>query len=228
MYHGDAAELPADCADLVVSDPPYMLTSGGNNANWNVAGEGYKNDGEIVQCDITPAEIMEICDHVLKAGDCYIMANNREIFNFEFASRKHFKFHNQLIWHKETATPNRWFMKNCEFILYLFKGKARTINNPGATQLIRCPNPRNKVHPTEKPVSLMRYLIEQSSDHGDVVCDPFAGSGSTGVAAIESGRFFIGAEIDKNHFETAVARLKAAKYNPGFPDLVFSQGGFFD
>lgn len=66
-------------------------------------------------------------------------------------------------------------------------------------------------HSTEKPVSLMRMLIESSSVLGDLVCDPFAGSGSTAVAAIVSGRRFVGCEIDPTYFETAVERIKQAE-----------------
>lgn len=66
-----------------------------------------------------------------------------------------------------------------------------------------------KVHPTQKPVELMKILIENSSNEGDVVCDMFMGSGSTGVACIESNRKFIGCEIDLDFYTIAEDRIKS-------------------
>jgi site-specific DNA-methyltransferase (adenine-specific) len=68
-----------------------------------------------------------------------------------------------------------------------------------------------KRHPTEKPVPLMRQLIESSTVLGDTVLDPFAGSGSTGVAAVLEGRKFIGVELDATYAATAVERIRAAE-----------------
>jgi len=62
-------------------------------------------------------------------------------------------------------------------------------------------------HPTQKPVDLMKRMILGSTNEGDVVLDPFMGSGTTGVACVETGRKFIGFEIDKRYFEIAKKRL---------------------
>ncbi len=66
----------------------------------------------------------------------------------------------------------------------------------------------NQHHPTEKPVGLMQYLVEMHTDHGDVVFDPFMGSGTTGVACILTGRRFIGIERDPKHYATALERIR--------------------
>lgn len=66
----------------------------------------------------------------------------------------------------------------------------------------------NKKHPTEKPSSLIGILVTNSSNTGDVVLDPFMGSGSCGVACLETGRKFIGIEIDKKYFDVAVERIQ--------------------
>lgn len=66
----------------------------------------------------------------------------------------------------------------------------------------------NKKHPTEKPSSLIGILVTNSSNIGDVVLDPFIGSGSCGVACLETGRKFIGIEIDKKYFDVAVERIQ--------------------
>ena len=66
----------------------------------------------------------------------------------------------------------------------------------------------NKKHPTEKPVELLKVLIENSSNEGDIVMDCFMGSGSTGVACIETNRKFLGIEIDKKYYDIAVRRIQ--------------------
>ena len=120
-----------------------------------------------------------------------------------------FGLHNVLIWEKNNCTPNRWYMKNCEYILFLRKGKAKRINNVGSKTVHSFDNIiGNKNHPTEKPVSLMEYYITNSSNVGDTVLDPFMGSGSTGVACLNTNRNFIGMELDKNYFEIARKRIK--------------------
>ena len=65
----------------------------------------------------------------------------------------------------------------------------------------------NKQHPTEKPVDLMKLYVENSSQVGDTVLDPFMGVGSTGVACKELGRNFIGVELDEQYFDIATKRI---------------------
>ena len=81
----------------------------------------------------------------------------------------------------------------------------------GTSNLLQIPNIKNKVHPTQKPVELMKILIENSSNEGDIVVDCFAGSGSTGVACLETGRRFLGCDIYKKLFYIAVERIKAVE-----------------
>lgn len=232
LYHGDALKiLPElkDAADLLVVDPPYKLTSGGtgnadglhtrlghrpskDGGEW---GSGYQNDGEIVPCDIDWPDFMPPMYGALKAGkQAYIMCNNRHLVNCGNAAEDAgFGFHNWLVWDKGTATPNRWYMKNCEFTGFFYKTPARMINDCGAKQLISCPQVDVSGHPTEKPVALMRHYIEQSTDRGDVVLDSFMGSGTTGVAAVHAGRGFIGIEKDEKYFNMAVQRIMDAVDN---------------
>ena len=79
----------------------------------------------------------------------------------------------------------------------------------GTKNILRIPNILgNKKHPTEKPVELLKVLIENSSNEGDIVMDCFMGSGSTGVACIETNRKFLGIEIDKKYYDIAVRRIQ--------------------
>jgi site-specific DNA-methyltransferase (adenine-specific) len=86
-------------------------------------------------------------------------------------------------------------------------------NHPNSASL-------DRQHPTQKPLPLMRTLVEQFTDPGDVVLDPFMGSGTTGVACKELGRSFIGIEMNPDYFAIAKARIEAARYRP---ELVFTR-----
>lgn len=170
-----------------------------------------KNDGKIFDHnDINPEVWIPEIYRVLKDdSQCYIMINTINMENYLRICREAgFKLHNILSWKKSNCTPSRWYMKNCEFTLFLRKGKAKTINNVESKMIHEFPNIiGNKLHPTEKPVDLMKYYIENSSNVGDIVFDPFMGVGSTGVAANELDRDFIGIEIDKEYYDIAKERL---------------------
>lgn len=202
--------------DLIVTDPPYKCISGGKpHLKEQPSGILSKNDGKIfAENDIEPEEWFLEIYRVLKDGShCYVMTN---VLNLEhyltLARQTGFKLHNLLIWEKNNCTPNRWYMKNCEYVLFLRKGKAKRINNVGSKTVHQFSNiTGNKQHPTEKPVDLMEYYISNSSNEGDIVFDPFMGSGSTGVAAKKLNRDFIGIELDKSYFEIAQSRIEKEK-----------------
>jgi site-specific DNA-methyltransferase (adenine-specific) len=218
LYLGDCREvLPGlGAVDLVVTDVPYLLESGGNTTGemgGKFAVGTYDNSGSIIPADITFDEFMPLIARTIDQGHGYFMVNNRYLARIENAAlAAGFRFHNWLVWDKSTGTPNRWYMKNCEFTLLVFRGHAQPINDCGARQLIRCPNVIGGVHETQKPVALMAHYIGNSSAPGQRVLDPFMGSGSTGVAAVELGREFIGIERDERYFEIACKRIEAAHH----------------
>ena len=71
-----------------------------------------------------------------------------------------------------------------------------------------------KVHPTQKPIEVMKWCIEQRTNPGDTILDPFMGSGTTGVACVQTGRRFMGIEIDPGYFDIAVSRIQDAQRQP--------------
>lgn len=150
---------------------------------------------------------------VLKNGThCYIMINSRNLKELqEEAEKVGFQFQNLLVWRKNSATPNKYYMQQLEFILMLRKGAARNVNDMGMTNCLSVPNIIGKgaknEHPTAKPIALMQVMIEQSTNKGDIVLDPFAGGGSTLVAAKRAERQYIGFEIDKQYFDIAEKKL---------------------
>ena len=217
FYNLDAmhlmASLPSESIDCIVTDPPYRVIGGGKNSP---LGYGYRNsvlsenNGKIFQHNDTPASAyLPEFYRLLKSGShCYVMTNVlnlRDMLNI--AAECGFQLHNLLIWQKNTGTANRWYMKFAEYTLFLRKGPARTINNPGSSNVFAANNPRNKAHPTEKPVELMEHYITNSTQPGEIVFDPFAGSGATLIAAQQSGRQWIGCEIDPIYYYPTYCRL---------------------
>lgn len=225
-------------AKLAMSDPPYRITSGGNTTGEMggcFAKDAYDNSGELFDM-VEWADMASLIYGVLDDNaDAVIMASDRE----EAAARMAFldagfSFHRLLVWDKITATPNRWYMPNCEFGLYLYKGRARRITDCSSKALIKCPQSdvshkfldqslpadQRKPHATEKPVALMAHWIVNSTDIGDLVIDPFMGTGSTVVAAIQTGRAVIGIEKDPKWFDVACARAAEVADRP---ELALSQ-----
>ena len=143
------------------------------------------------------------------------MVNNRYVARVENAALDAgFSFHNWLVWDKSTGTPNRWYMKNCEFTLFVFRGAAKYINDCGSRQLVMCPNVTYGEHETQKPVALMEHYIRNSTNPGQIVIDPFMGSGTTGVACVKLGRKFIGIELEPRYFDIACRRIEQACAQP--------------
>jgi site-specific DNA-methyltransferase (adenine-specific) len=200
--------------DLIFTDPPYKVISGGTESSHKSGWKGSvlsKNDGKIFKHNsIDIKDYFPELYRVLKFGShAYVMTNNinlREMLNA--AQDCGFSFHNMLVWEKNTCTANRWYMKNLEYTLFFYKKPAKRINNPSSKQAFKFDNIRNKVHPTEKPVALAEHYILNSSKVGDIVLDPFMGSGSAGIAAIKSDRIFIGIEKDQEYFKIAAKRIK--------------------
>lgn len=215
-------------AKLCLSDPPYRLASGGN-ANGELGGcfaKGvYDNSGELFDmvewADMAPLIFEALCDD----ANLLVMTSDREevVARLAFESSG-FGFHHLLVWGKNTCTPNRFYMASCEFALFMYKGRARTINAPGSKQLIGCPHQdvshrylsadiasnQKRPHATEKPVALMAHWMCNSTDPGDLVIDPFMGAGATIVAAARTGRAAIGIEKDPKWFDVACARVAEA------------------
>ena len=111
---------------------------------------------------------------------------------------------------KNNCTPSQWYMKNCEYVLFLRKGKAKWINDIGGSKTVHQFNNiiGNKQHPCEKPVELLKFYINNSSNKGDIVFDPFSGSGVVPYICKNMGRKFIACETESKFFDIIKDRLK--------------------
>lgn len=226
-------QIPDGSIDLVVTDCPYKIVSGGCSNDAVKIGRYAQVSGVFAKRLDQTADAAAIADtkagklfahndiqfrewlpevyRVLRPGThCYVMISPRNLKELWTAAEDAgFAFQNLIVWDKGTATPNRWYMQCYELILMLRKGPARKINNKGTKNMLRIPNiVRTKKHPTEKPVELMRVLVENSTAPGETVLDPFMGVGGVGIACKNTGRNFIGMEIDENYFRIAEERMK--------------------
>lgn len=211
--------------DAIITDPPYRVISGGNEKGLSYRHKGSiieANDGKIFKYnDICFSDWLPKVYQTLKDDShCYIMTNflNLKELMIE-CDRVGFKAHNLLIWEKQNSTPNRWYMKNCEYILFLRKGKAKPINNMGSKTVHKFENPfGNKQHPTEKSIGNMEFYIKNSSNQADIIFDPFMGSATTGIACQNTNRKFIGIELEEKYYNIGIERITNNRKRDGDND----------
>lgn len=222
LFKGDClvcmGRIPDKSIDLIVTDPPYTMTKRGKSCrpNWMPSRMGDNVfDGELPNAEMWIKE----CFRVLKDGThFYTFCNTNDIGRYlRIAEDVGFKLHNIITMIKDTKMPNKWYLKSCELILFFRKGKAKPINDMTSRDWMQVEMPKQnngKVHITQKPLVVVEKLVTNSTKEGEVVMDPFMGSGTTGVAAVRTNRKFIGIEIDDKHFATAENRIvDALKYS---------------
>ena len=211
-------QIPNESIDLVVTDPPYKTTSRGNAGNSggmlqkkiNMKGKVFKHN------DIDPKVYIPEIFRVLKDGShFYIMTNHINLQNMlNICTENGFHFIKSLIWNKGNKIMGQFYMSQFEYILFFRKGKGKKINKCGTADILNIPNKKTKgsdgknLHDTEKPVELMKVLIENSSQENQIVLDPFMGSGTTAIACINTNRNYIGFEIDPDYYEAAQERMR--------------------
>lgn len=214
------AQMESESVDLIVTDPPYKVTARGNSGNSGgmmqdklcMQGKIFKHN------DIKPAEYIPEFYRLLKDGShCYIMTNHvnlQEMLNV--ATDCGFHFIKSLVWNKGNKIMGQYYMSQFEYVLFFRKGKGKKINKCGTADILSFPNKKLKgedgknLHDTEKPVELMKVLIENSSQEGELVFEPFMGIGATVIASVELNRQSIGVELDERYFKIAQERIKKA------------------
>ncbi len=118
-----------------------------------------------------------------------------------------FKVWKRLVWDKKMIGMGYHYRARYEFIVFMEKGKRR-LKNLGTPDVLEAKRIKHKdAYPAEKPVEINEILTEQSTEPGEIVCDPFVGSGSAGVAALKLGRRFLGNDLSPDAVETARRRL---------------------
>lgn len=153
-------------------------------------------------------------------GECYrVLAKNSHLYAWcddetsDFmkaaATAAGFKVWKRLVWDKQAIGMGYHYRARYEFILFMEKGKRR-LRDLGMPDVLAAKRIKNKdAYPAEKPVEINAIFTRQSSDEGEVVCDPFMGSGSAGVAALQLRRKFLGFDLSASAVQLARRRLDA-------------------
>lgn len=225
IYRGDCLDyiksVPGSSVDLILTDPPYNIAKY-STGNINLPNRSAVNNdlGEWDLREINPFAFVEEFKRILKpGGNIFIFTSYNLIGKWHEAFDSEYDTFQYFIWHKTNPMPKVYkngFLNSCEMIVCLWdKGHKWNFSSQNEMHnYFECPicmgNERlkNPKHPSQKPLKLLRHLIQIATDKGDVVFDPFMGVGSTGVAAKELGRRFIGCEIDPGFFEAAGKRIE--------------------
>lgn len=219
--------LDSESVDLILTDPPYNLGNFMKNRDTNLgkmrenffADAGWDNL-ELSEWIKSMDDFFDKASKVIKIGGSVIMFMSilKVETMIKIAENHGFYYKTTGIWHKTNPMPrnmNLHFVNSTEaWIYFIYKKRTGTFNNDGAmyhdfieTSVTSNGERKYGKHPTQKPETLMIHFIDLLSNPGEVVLDPFMGSGTTGVAAKKLSRNFIGIEIDNSYFKMAKARI---------------------
>jgi len=200
-------EIPSRSVDLILTDPPYLVRYRDRT------GRTVRNDDNDAWIDPAFAEM----HRVLKDGQFCVSfyAWNKASRFMEAWHKAGFQLAGHIVFPKKYASSSRFVSYHHEQAYLLSKGHPSPPASP-PPDVIPWTYTGNRLHPTQKPVGIFKPLLEAFTKPGDVVLDPFAGSGSSLLAAQEMGRRFIGIELDPAHHRTASLRLESRF----FPNIV--------
>lgn len=207
LYLGDCLEiLPSlPLADALISDPPYGIGFAHSGGGGGIGGGRYSSKfGKVtIVGDDQPFDPQPF----LKLAPVTVLFGANHFADKLPASPK------WLIWDKRKGFTRNDFA-DCEIAWTNLKGVARVINHYWNGMMKDSERGVPRVHPTQKPIAVMEWVLGETTTAGQRVLDPFMGSGTTGVACVRSGRRFIGIEIDENYFDIACGRIRDAQRQP--------------
>lgn len=219
FYNEDCMEimkhLPDNIFDLVVTDPPYEIATRGAGI-YKQDDKKYVQELDVMSNGFSEEVLDQLC-RLMKKINIYIFCSQKQIIPLltYFVVNRGCNY-NIITWHKTNPIPacGNKYLTDTEYILF-FREKGVRVYGTYETKKTWYATPLNQGdkkkynHPTIKPVDILQNLIVNSSKEGEVVFDPFMGSGSTGVACKKTNRDFVGIEIDKTYYDTAVERIEA-------------------
>jgi len=237
----ELSRLPEASVDLVFADPPYNLQLAGdlyrpNNSRVDAVDDDWDKFSSFGAYDAFTRDWLTACRRVLKPnGSLWVIGSYHNIFRVgTILQDMDFWVLNDVIWRKTNPMPNfrgRRFTNAHETMIWASMGpKARYTFNYESMKALnedlqmrsdwllpicsggeRLKHDGRKTHPTQKPEALLQRIILAASHVGDVVLDPFMGSGTTAVAAKRLGRAFVGIEREAAYADAARTRLKDVK-----------------
>ena len=201
---------PPGSLDLVVTDPPYESLEKHRAVGTTTRLKHSKSSSNDWFAIFPNARFDELFAGIYRAlrrdSHFYLFCDHETMFVVKpLAEAAGFKFWKPLVWDKCSLGMGYHYRARYEFVLFFEKGK-RKLRNLGIPDVLAIPRVRNG-YPTEKPLELASILIDQSSEEGALVADPFCGSGAFGVAATRLGRSFIGNDLGAPAIELSRKRL---------------------
>jgi site-specific DNA-methyltransferase (adenine-specific) len=199
LYLGDCLKILPEIGkvDAVITDPPYGCKA---TTGWGGKYDGFKIEGDTST---------KLRDQIIKITSCpWIMFGSPRIPRPQCKA--------VLIWSKgeHTGMGDLSFPWKPDFEEIYINGDGFTGARTSSILHVNARTDSGRNHPTEKPVPLMAKLIDKCPK--GLICDPFMGSGTTGIACIRTGRKFIGIEISPEYFEIAKQRIQAELRHPSF------------
>ncbi len=233
LFQGDCLELmkqlPDGSVDMVLADPPYGTTACKWDSiiplepMWEQLKRIIKPNGAIVMTAAQPFTTTLIASNMKMFKYCWVWEKTLGT-NPLLVKKQPFRKHEDItVFYKKQPTYNPQMTSGAAYkdkqresgldaINGGVRGIKKEINNTGTrypSSVQKFSNGNNgNCHPTQKPVALMEYLIKTYTNEGDTVLDFTMGSGTTGVAAVRNGRFFIGMELDPGYFQIAQNRIQ--------------------
>ena len=214
--------IPDNAIDFILTDPPYNLAKH-STGNINLPGRSAINndlaDWDLVE--FNPEEWVDEFVRILKpTGNLFIFTSYNQLGRWYNSLDHRFDSSNFMIWHKTNPAPKIYktgFLNSCEMIFTCWN-KRHTWNFSTQDEMHNfiespiCSGPerlKNPKHPTQKPISILKRMIEMASNEDEIVFDPFMGVGSTGVAAMQLNRRFIGVELAPQYCQAGKLRIEA-------------------
>lgn len=212
--------LPTESLDLIVTDPPYESLEKHRAVGTTTRlkhSKASSNDWFAIFSNSRFPELFQECFRALKTNrHFYLFCDAETMFVVKpLAEAAGFRFWKPLVWDKRRIGMGYHYRSRYEFILFFEKGR-RKLNNLGIADIIEAPRVLNG-YPTEKPVSVCEVLIAQSTAPGELVADPFCGSGATLVAAAKLGRRVSGTDTCAEALNITRKRLSELMVKPESP-----------
>lgn len=212
--------IPSGSIDFILTDPPYNIARH-STGNIPLPGRSPMNN-DVAHWDMVEFNPEDWADEFIRilkpTGNLFIFTSYNQLGRWYNCLDHKFDTSNFMIWHKTNPAPKIFkagFLNSCEMIFtcwnkrhtWNFISQAEMHNFIESPICMRPERLRDPKHPTQKPVVILKKMIEIASNKGDIVFDPFMGVGSVGVAALELDRRFIGVEIDETYFAAAGQRI---------------------
>ncbi len=221
VYNEDCLEgmkqIPNKSVDLVITDPPYLIDTVGSGL-YSQKDKQYIKELNFMKDGFSKEILDEIC-RVMKKINLYIFCSQKQIIPLlDYFVREKKCNWNIITWHKTNPIPacGNKYLTDTEYVLF-FREKGVKIYGDYQTKFtyyLTSLNQKDKIkynHPTIKPLNIIQNFIINSSNEGEIILDPFMGSGTTAIACMNTNRNYIGFELDKGYYDIILERIKNHK-----------------